>query len=63
MFITKANGYEYPINFNYVNYSKNPLERKKFRHNVNRVFLRKTTSGKNKMLFKISNEKLLNSQR
>jgi hypothetical protein len=63
MFVTKGNGYEYPINSNYVNYNKNPIERKKFRHNINRVFLRKTTSGKNKMLFKLSNEKLLISNR
>ena len=63
MFTTKGNGYEYPINQDYVNYGKNPLERKKFRHNINRVFLRKTASGKNKMLFKLSNEKLLISNR
>jgi hypothetical protein len=63
MFVTKGNGYEYPINSSYVDYNKNPLERKKFRHNINRVFLRKTTSGKNKMLFKLSNEKLLISPR
>lgn len=63
MFITKGNGYEYPINSSYVNYSKNPLERKKFRHNINRVFLRKKLSGKNKMLFKLSNEKLQLSNR
>jgi hypothetical protein len=63
MFITKANGYEYPINSNYVNYGKNPLERKKFRHNINRVFLRKTVSGKNKILFKVSNQNILASYR
>lgn len=63
MFITKANGYEYPINEKYVNYNKPVLERKKFRHNINRVFLRKTISGRNKMLFKISNQKVLPSYR
>jgi hypothetical protein len=63
MFITKPNGYEYSINPKYVNYGKNPLERKKFRHNVNRVFLRKTESGRNKILFKLSNQKLLPSYR
>ena len=63
MFITKANGYEYPINQKYVNYNKPILERKKFRHNINRVFLRKTVSGRNKMLFKLSNQKVLPSYR
>jgi hypothetical protein len=63
MFVTKANGYQYPINSKYVDYNKNPLERKKFRHNINRVFLRKTLSGRNKMLFKISNQKVLPSYR
>jgi hypothetical protein len=63
MFITNANGYEYNVNPAYVNYNKPVLERKKFRHNVNRVFLRKTVSGSNNMLFKISNQKLLNSPR
>lgn len=63
MFTTKGNGYEYPINSTYVDYAKSVLERKKFRHNINRVFLRKTVSSKNKMLFKLSNEKLLISNR
>jgi hypothetical protein len=63
MFNTEPNGYIYPINPNYVNYNKAPLERKKFRHNVNRVFLRRVTSGNNKFLFKISNQKLLQSPR
>ncbi len=63
MFLTQSNGYIYDINPNYVNYSKKPIEHKKFRHNVNRVFLRKTVSDNNKMLFKISNQKLLQSPR
>jgi hypothetical protein len=63
MFKTSANGYEYPINADYVNYQKGPLERKKFRHNVNRVFLRKVKSADVKLLFKISNQKLLQSPR
>lgn len=63
MFNVDANGYMYNINSNYVNYSKNPLERKKFRHNVNRVFLRRVVSGNNKFIFKISNQKLLQSPR
>ena len=63
MFITSPDGYKYNINAAYVNYSKDALQHKKFRHYVNRVFLRKSVSGNNKMLFKISNEKLLQSPR
>jgi hypothetical protein len=63
MFNIAGNGYIYPINPAYVNYSKNPLEHKKFRHNVNRVFLRRLVSGNNKFLFKLSNQKLLQSPR
>jgi hypothetical protein len=63
MFITDANGFSYNINPNYVDYNKSVLQRKKFRHNVNRVFLRKTVSGNNNLLFKLSNQKVLNSPR
>jgi hypothetical protein len=63
MFISSDNGYEREINSAYVSYNKNPLERKKFRHNVNKVFLRKKISGNNNFLFKFSYEKLLNSPR
>jgi hypothetical protein len=63
MFITKANGYEYDINPAYIDYDKPPLQRKKFRHYVNRVFLRKTISENQKFLFKTSNQKLLTSYR
>jgi hypothetical protein len=58
MFNTKANGYQFEINPAYVNYQKAPLERKKFRHNVNRVLLRKLESNNLKMIFKISNQKI-----
>lgn len=58
MFVTRANGYEYPINPAYVNYQKAPLERKKFRHHVNKVLLRKFKSNDVKFLFKISNQKI-----
>ena len=63
MFNTKANGYQFEINPQYVNYQKAPLERKKFRHNVNRVLLRKLTSNDLKMIFKISNQKIQQSLR
>ena len=63
MFNTKANGYEYQINPAYVNYSKTAIEHKKFRHNINRVWLKKGVSGGLKMIFKISNQKIHNSPR
>jgi hypothetical protein len=63
MFNTKANGYEYQINPAYVNYSKTSIEHKKFRHNINRVWLKKGVSGGLKMIFKISNQKIHNSPR
>ena len=63
MFNTRANGYEYPINSQYVNYQKSPLEHKKFRHHINRVFLRRLNSGDIKFLFKLSNQKILQSPR
>ena len=63
MFNTKANGYEYNINPKYINYSKAALERKRFRHNVNKVFLKKMKSGDVKLLFKISNQKVTQSHR
>jgi len=63
MFITKSNGYQFEINPQYVNYAKTTLERKKFRHHVNKVLLRKIKSGDLKILFKISNQKLTQSHR
>ena len=58
MWNTKSNGYEYAINPAYVNYRKPVLQRKKFRHQVNRVLLKKHVSKNIKFLFKISNQKL-----
>jgi hypothetical protein len=63
MFVTKANGYQFEINPQYVNYQKPALQHKKFRHNSNRVLLRKLKSGDVKLLFKITNLKLLQSPR
>ena len=59
----EANGYKYAVNPNAVNYSKDVLQRKKFRHNVNRVWLSKSVSNDVKFLFKISNQKLIPSNR
>ena len=63
MFATEPNGYIYPINPLYVDYNKSPIERKKFRHNTNKVFLRRFKSENYKFLFKLSNQKLLQSPR
>jgi len=63
MFNTSPNGYTYDINPTYVDYNKFALERKKFRHTINKVLLRKSVSGNQKLLFKISNVKNLNSPR
>ena len=63
MFITEASGYKFDINSAAVNYTKDVLQRKKFRHNINKIFLRKTISNDVKILFKMSNEKLLQSYR
>jgi hypothetical protein len=63
MFQTAANGYEFEVNPVYVDYNKNPLERKRFRHNVNRVWLRRLKSGDLKILFKLSNQKINPSYR
>jgi hypothetical protein len=63
MFITEANGYKFNINPDYINYDKSPLERKKFRHHVNHVFLRAKINGNIKYLFKFSNQKIQQSFR
>jgi len=63
MFTTSTNGYIYTINPSYINYNKSPTEHKKFRHHVNRVFLRKFNSGDVKYILKLTNQKLLKSPR
>lgn len=63
MLNTAPNGYQFAVNANYVDYNKSVLEHKKFRHNINKVWLRKTQSGDVKFILKIVNEKLLQSQR
>lgn len=60
---TAANGYVRTLNPNNLSYSKNPLQRKKFRHYANIVFLRRLVSGPNKMLVMIANTKNLYSPR
>jgi hypothetical protein len=63
MFLTDGNGYTREINDLYVTYTKNPLQHKKFRHYMSKVFLRKTKSEDVKMLFKVSNNKITKSFR
>lgn len=63
MFNVSSNGYTRALNPKYVDYKKSELERKKFRHYSNRVFLRKIKSGSTKMLFKIISTKLQISNR
>jgi hypothetical protein len=63
MWLVEPNGYIRNINTSYVNYNKGATERKKFRHYVNRVLLRKVFSGTSKFLFKVANNKLLKSFR
>ena len=54
---TLPNGYIRNINQNYVNYNKNPFERKKFRHYINKTLLIRRISGSHKMLLKLFNNK------
>ena len=61
--LTQPNGYQYTVNPAAVSYSKAALQRKKFRHNVNRVWMRKNVSGSTKFLFKLSNKKIQPSYR
>lgn len=60
---TAANGYVKEINPNYVAYTKAPLQRKKFRHYMTRVLLKRLISGEFKMLFRLSNNKVTKSFR
>jgi hypothetical protein len=61
--LTQPNGYQYAANPAAVNYAKAALQRKKFRHFVNRVWMRKNVSGDTKYYFKLSNQKLQPSYR
>jgi len=71
--VTSSNGYTWFVNPFSVDYYKDPLQRKKFRHNVSRVLLRKKPAnsklqgyaarGDIKMIFKFINTKLQISQK
>ena len=57
MWITAADGYHKIINPAYVDYAKQPLQHKKFRHYGNKIILRKNVSNDKKMILKFVNNK------
>lgn len=57
MWITAPNGYDKILNPANLNYAKPELQRKKFRHYLNFMNLRKDISGDVNMIFKINNNK------
>jgi len=57
MWETEPNGYIYNMNPFYVNYNKDQLQRKKFRHYYNRVLLKRLVSGDNNLHMKLLNVK------
>ena len=63
MWITSLNGYYRVLNPAYLNYNKEALQHKKFRHYGNKIILRKNISGNKKMILKFVNSKHLNSPR
>jgi len=62
-FITQINGYIKDLNNANLNYSKESLQHKKFRHYYNKVLLRRKVSGNRKMLLKLVGTKLNTSFR
>lgn len=60
---TSGNGYVWNVNPTAVDYFKAAEQNKRFRHNVNKVFLRRNVSGDTKINFKTINTKLQNSSR
>jgi hypothetical protein len=63
IWITESNGYIRNLNPVNLNYSKSALQRKKIRHNNNRVLLRRNVSGNKKILMIMSQTKFQNSPR
>jgi len=57
LWITEANGYKKAINPQAVDYNKSLLQRKKFRHMVNFMYLSKTNSRDTNMILKLFNSK------
>jgi hypothetical protein len=64
--VENTNGYRFELNPDYINYAKPLFERKKFRHNYNKVYLSKmpaTGESMPEMRLKLVNTKTLNSPR
>ena len=57
-FITQVNGYIRDLNSVNLNYNKEEIQHKKFRHYYNKILLRRNFSGNRKMLLKLANTKL-----
>jgi len=57
IWITQSNGYIKNLNSNNLNYNKNQLQRKKFRHYINFISLVKKNSRNTNMIIKILNTK------
>jgi hypothetical protein len=55
--ITEPDGFRRTLNFNNLDYSKPELQRKKFRHYMSFVNLKKNKSGNTNIILKISNSK------
>jgi len=58
IFITQLNGYIRDLNSANLNYNKEEIQHKKFRHYYNKVLFRKNVSGDRKMLMKLAATKL-----
>jgi len=58
IFFTQENGYIRDLNATNLNYNKDPLQHKKFRHYYNKFLLRRRMSNDRKMLLKLNNTKL-----
>jgi hypothetical protein len=57
LWVTQSNGYIKTLNPVNLDYAKDPLQRKKMRHYLNLLHLRKDVSGDINMILKISNSK------
>ena len=63
IFLTEPNGYVKNLNPANLNYNKNELERKKFRHYKHTVLLRRRVSGNKNMIVSVTLQTNLNSPR
>ena len=63
IFDTQANGYVKDLNNNNLDYTKDPFQRKKFRHLKNSLLLRKKVSGNENMIISVAIQMNLKSSR